>query len=218
MTIPDPYGRAMFHGRYGDNATIAMLKEAERILGYELTITQFIGGASASAGSHTKGRMADLAAFDWRRKLKVISDLGGFGWYRPFRAGVWGAHIHVGSIFESRSNQRGIDGVGFRQIASWDARRDGLVSNAADFYDYRPDPKQVWSLKDYQATFEKPKLEATPVQKVRNEIVLAIHNLADGIAKMSDVHENRIRVHAQAQPLIEERRHLKKILAEMPLK
>lgn len=218
MSIPDPYGRSVFHGRPGDNATIAFLKEMERILGYQLTIFQFIGDAGASANSHTKGRMADLAAWDWRRKLKVAFDLGGFGYMRPFRAGVWGAHCHIGTIFENRANQRGIADVGWRQIASWDNLRDGLVSNNRDFFTYRPDPKQRWSLADYERTFAEPILKPTATQLVRNEIVTSIHNLGDAIAKMSEVKDNRIRVHAQAQPLVEERVHLKAILAAMPLR
>lgn len=220
MTIPDPYGRAQFHGRLGDNATIAMLEEAERKLGYELTIIQFIGGAPASSGTHFNGRMADLAAYDWRRKLRVIFDLGGYGWYRPFRAGVWPAHLHIGSIFESRSNRRGIADLGFRQIGMWDNKRDGLVSNDVDFFDYRPSPKNVWTMAEYEAKFVEKRevLKPTPVQQVRNELVTSIHNLADAISKMSDVHEGRLRVHALAQPLIEERRHLKEILAKMPKK
>lgn len=218
MAIPAPYGRVVWHDRLGDNATVAMLKEAERRLGYQLTIMQFIGDAGASANTHTEGRMADLAAWDWRRKLKVIFELGGFGWYRPFRAGVWGAHLHVGSIFESRANKRGIHISGWNQIGAWDRREDGLIGDAKDFFDFRPATKQAWTLADYKATFAKPVIEPTPVQRVRNEIVTAIHNLADGIAKMSDVHEGRIRVHAQAEKLVQERVHLKGILADMPLK
>lgn len=218
MAIPDPYRRTVFHGRLGDNATIAFLKEMERILGYELTLMQFIGDADASANSHEKGRMVDLAAWDWRRKLKVCFDLGGFGWYRPFRPRVWGAHLHIGSIFIDRTNRQGISDLGFRQIGMWDNRRDGLISNDPDFFEYRPPTKQKFTQAEYERTFVIPKLEPTPVQVVRSEIVKSIHNLADAIAKMSDVHEGRIRVHRQAEPLAEERVHLKRILADMPLK
>ncbi len=213
--VPDPYGHAQFHGKPGDNATIQMLKEAERRLGYELSIFQFIGGAAASGGTHLEGRMADLSTFDAKNKLKVIDDLGGFGWVRPFVPGLWAAHIHVGCIYESRSNTKGIAPAGFRQIAMWDAGRDGLKSNLSDS-SYRPSPKRVWSKEDYENTVKFDALKPTNVQLLRNSLVEAIQDLAEGLVHLSEVQANRIVVHAQAEPIVEERRRLKAILAKLP--
>lgn len=88
MPAPDSYGRTTFHGEQLDNATLAALKIAESILGYELTIVQGIGGAITSAGTHIKGRAADLAPWDHERKIRVLRDLGFAAWYRPALPGV----------------------------------------------------------------------------------------------------------------------------------
>lgn len=151
-TAPDPYARDTFHGKPLDNATIAALKIAEQRLGYELTIYQGIGGATASAGTHTEGRAVDLAPYDHERKLRVLKDIGFAAWYRP-ASSSWSAHIHAILILENRVNSRGLADVGFRQIAAFDARRDGLVSNNPD-PTYRPSPPAVFTLAEYRATFQ----------------------------------------------------------------
>ena len=170
MTAPDPYGRSTFHGKPLDNATIAALKVAEAELGYELTILQGIGGADASAGTHAEGRAVDLAPFDRDRKLRVLKDIGFAVWYRPAIVGLWGAHIHGILIFESRTNSKGLADVGFRQIAAFDARRDGLKSNQPD-PSYRPDPKAVFTRVEYAATFASPVAAREPVRTPRWNLI-----------------------------------------------
>ena len=92
---------------------------------------------------------------------RVLKDLGYAAWYRPAVSGLWGAHIHAILIFESRTNSRGLADVGFRQIAAYDAKRDGLKSNLPD-PSYRPDPKAVFTLAEYRATFAPVAAAATP--------------------------------------------------------
>jgi exonuclease III len=154
VAIPDPYAHSTFRGKPLDNATIAALKIAEEKLGYELTIYQGIGGASASAGTHTEGRAVDLAPYDAERKLRVLKDLGFAIWHRPYVSGLWAEHLHGILIFENRQNSRGLADVGFRQIAAFDAHRDGLVSNRLDD-SYRPSPPAVFTLDEYRATFKE---------------------------------------------------------------
>jgi hypothetical protein len=144
-------------GKPLDNATIVRLKQAEKVLGYPLTIVQGIGGAAASGNTHLEGRAADLAPYDWQNKLRVLKDLGFIGWYRPAIAGLWPAHIHVVLIFDGRDNHRGINETAWRQIGLFDRGLDGLVSMAKDtLHPYRPSPLRGFSMEDYRKSFDVP--------------------------------------------------------------
>ena len=129
---PDAYKRTIYNGRLMDYGTKAAVQAMEADLGYKLTIMQGIGGASASAGSHTVGRAVDLSPFDYRRKLRVGLKHGFIGWRRPYVRGLWPEHIHMVLVLGHRTNSRGIAPVAYRQIGSYFARRDGLVSNRSD--------------------------------------------------------------------------------------
>lgn len=222
MAAPDPYARSVFHGKTLDNATIAALKVAEKRLGYELTITQGgfnAGGVTASAGTHDLGRVVDLAAWDWKNKLTVLKNLGFAAWYRPFRPGLWGAHIHAVLIFPNRTEQKGVAGSAWRQIKPYDLVLDGLASGARDvLHPFRPDPKERWSLAEYERQFAEPVFEPTATQLVRNGLVEAIHDLGETLALMENVRENRTRVHAEQEPIVAARNALKASLARMPLR
>lgn len=222
MTAPNPYARSTFHGKTLDNATIAALKVAEKRLGYELTITQGgfnAGGVAASAGTHDFGRVVDLAAFDWQNKLRVLKNLGFAAWYRPFRPGLWGAHIHAVLIFPNRTDRKGIADSAWRQIAPFDKVLDGLVSGARDtLHPYRPDPKERWSLAEFERQFAEPPIVITATQEVRNSLVQAIHDLADALALLENVRENRSKVLAEAETIVAARDSLKAALARMPLR
>lgn len=175
-TFPaDPYGRTVSHGHPCDNATAAFLLEMEAELGFELTVYQIIGGAPQSAGTHLDGRMFDLAPVRALEKLKVADDMGGWGWHRPFDWDGHGGieHLHIGVILFNRQNQRGIAPAGFRQLASWDDRRNGLVSDLPD-NSYRPSPKRAFQ---YPPKEQKPVPTKTNVTEARDEIVEAIHQI-----------------------------------------
>lgn len=180
-TIPDPYARSIFHGKPLDNATIARLKQAEKRLGYELTILQGIGGAAASAGTHTEGRAVDLAPWDHQNKVRVLRDLGFAVWFRPTLPGVWNEHIHGVLIFDGRDNQRGIAGSAWRQIQSYDRGRNGLANDAADPNPYRPSPARGFSMADYRATFaeSEPLKPAPPKPAPVKGLTIGTHNLHD---------------------------------------
>lgn len=161
MTIPDPYAHSTFNGKPLDNATIARLKQAESQLGYPLTILQGIGGAAASAGTHTEGRAVDLAPWDHEKKVRVLRDLGFAVWYRPTLPGVWNEHVHGVLIFDGRDNQRGLAPAGWRQIGSYDRGRNGLANDASD-PTYRPSSPRGFSMDDYRATFAAPTPKPKP--------------------------------------------------------
>jgi hypothetical protein len=135
-----------------DWKTRAALEEAERRLGYPLTIVQGsynAGGVSASAGTHDRGGVVDLLAWDSKRKVRVLRSVGFAAWYRPTVRGLWGEHIHAvlidhGALADSAA----------RQVASYRAGRDGLRSNRVD-RTWRPSPVPV---------FEYPPTTFAPVQ------------------------------------------------------
>jgi hypothetical protein len=217
MSNPDPYAHSEFRGRPLDNATIAALKLAEQKLGYELTINQGIGGAAASAGSHTLGRAVDLASWDYKKKLRVLKDIGFAAWIRPYRPGVWNAHIHAILIFENRRNSRGLDGVGFRQIASYDASRDGLVSNALD-RSYRPAKKAVFTVKDYEKSFAAPAPKGNRVTQARDALTQALHAAGEAQALLDDVDPSRVVARSQMEQIQAVAEQLEAVLKALPKK
>lgn len=127
------YDHDYFHGKLLDVATIMALKAMEADLGYELTITQGIGGAPASGGTHLRGRAVDLAPYDWKNKLRVGLKHGLIGWHRPYIRGLWPEHNHLVLVLGDIDNQRGIAPAAWRQIIAYVKRRsDGLRSDRFD--------------------------------------------------------------------------------------
>lgn len=167
MAIPDPYSRGLYHGKPLDHATIAALKLGEQLVGREFTCYQGIGGAPTSAGTHTEGRAVDLAPIS-RLERRVLKDLGFAIWHRD-TTDDWVEHEHGILIFENRQNSRGLNDIGFRQIAAFDDRKDGLVSNLNDF-SYRPTPPAVFTMADYERTFAAPSPRWDSIWETANKI------------------------------------------------
>ena len=126
----DRYERVTFRGRTVNRWTAQALAEAERRLGYELTITQGSynsGRVGASAGTHDGGGVVDLAAYDQARKVRVLREVGFAAWRRTPSQGPWPEHIHAvligcGDLAPSAA----------RQVASYKAGRNGLGNNGRD--------------------------------------------------------------------------------------
>lgn len=213
---PDPYARDTFHGKTLDNATIQALKVAEQRLGYELTIIQGIGGAKASGGTHLEGRAVDLTANDRERKVRVLQDVGFAVWYRADLPGVWGEHIHAILIFDTVTNAKGVAPAGFRQIAMYLNRRDGLVSNLPDANTYRPSPVKVFTLKDYRQSFKEPKMAKTNIQRARNRLTEAIHAAGQAAALLDDADPSRVVARDQRDEIRAAKRELTAVLERMP--
>ncbi|MBB3041035.1 hypothetical protein [Nocardioides soli] len=137
MPTPNPLAIVTFRGRRMDRKTATALAIAEQRLGYELTVTQGCyntGGVSASAGTHDRGGVVDLAPYDHVHKVKVLRDLGFAAWYRPAIAGLWPAHIHAVMI-----GHQDLAPSAARQVPAYLAGRDGLTGNRLDANAYRPD-------------------------------------------------------------------------------
>jgi GH25 family lysozyme M1 (1,4-beta-N-acetylmuramidase) len=125
-----------------DWKTRAALEEAERRLGYRLTVVQGSynnGRVGASGGTHDGGGVVDLLAWDWRRKVTVLREIGFAAWYRPTRPGLWGAHIHAVLIDHGR-----LDASAAAQVVAYRAGRDGLKGGRPDDF-ARPHPIPVFS-------------------------------------------------------------------------
>jgi GH25 family lysozyme M1 (1,4-beta-N-acetylmuramidase) len=125
-----------------DWKTRAALEEVERRLGYPLTVVQGSynnGKVSASAGTHDAGGVVDLLAWDWRRKVAALRDVGFAAWHRPAVAGLWGAHIHAVLVDHGRLAPGAAS-----QVVAYRAGRDGLKGNRVDGFP-RPTPVPVFS-------------------------------------------------------------------------
>lgn len=136
------YTRTVFRGKTLNNRTAAMLREAERRLGYELTIVQGsynAGRVSQSAGTHDGGGAIDLAPYDWQNKVRVLRAIGFAAWYRPAISGLWGAHVHAIAIGDSQ-----MSAGAQKQVTAYYNGRDGLAGNRVDPHN-RPNPIPVYA-------------------------------------------------------------------------
>lgn len=205
------YDRVTFHGKPLDRATADALRCAEYLLGYELTVVQGIGGATASAGTHTEGRAADLAPYDWENKLRALKRVGFAAWYRPERAGVWGAHIHSVLILGARDNARGIAGSALRQVESYLRGRDGLVGDGPDAQPWRPTPQPV-----FEWPVKVPAPKRTKVTRARDRLVEAHAALEQAAALLGDVDASRDYARRQRDEIRAAARQIQTVLENMP--
>lgn len=210
----DPYRRVTFRGRPLDAATAAALLVAEDRLGYQLTIVQGIGGAAASAGTHTEGRAVDLVDWDTPRKVRVLRDVGFAVWYRADLPGVWSSHIHAVLVLNARDNSRGIAAAALRQIGSYDRGRDGLAGDGVDPNPYRPNPAVTFR---HPVNVEVPPVKRTKVQEARDKLVEALHALGDANAHLRDA-EGRPVAGAQVDDVVKVRRDIRALLEKLPAK
>jgi GH25 family lysozyme M1 (1,4-beta-N-acetylmuramidase) len=124
-----------------DWKTRAALEEAERRLGYRLTVVQGSynnGKVKASGPTHDGGGVVDLLAWDWRRKVRVLREVGFAAWHRVERPGLWGEHIHAVLIEHGR-----LDPSAARQVVAYRAGLDGLKGSRVDDFP-RPNPIPVF--------------------------------------------------------------------------
>lgn len=214
-TFPtDPYGRTTVYGHPSDNATAAAIHALEAVLGFTLTVYQIIGGAPQSAGTHLDGRAVDLAPARADEKLKAAKDLGFIGWHRPFDwDGAGGIeHIHLILVLFNRQNQRGLAPAGFRQIAMYDAGRNGLVSNLPDT-SYRATPKRAFQ---YPPKETKPVPAPTNVTEARDDITHAIHRIDLACQSLIKADPSRTVAKAQVDDLQALKQQAQAILEALP--
>lgn len=212
MTAPDPFARVVYRGKLMDEKTKAFVQAMEERLGYELTVVQGCynpGGVEASGGTHDGGGVIDLAAYDWRTKVKVAADLGGFVYHRVYVPGLWGEHVHLGIRDHGR-----LSSAAQRQQQDWDATppRDGLKYHAI-WDGYHPGKRITFT---YPPTPEVVVPKPTNVTKARDELVQAIHSIGDAAAFLDSTDEGRTAARAPIEELKTKHRELRQILKSLP--
>jgi len=145
-TVEQGYEVVDWRGFKADRRTIAAVEWAEGKAGFQFPIAQGsynAGGVSASAGTHDKGGVIDFRTVPLtpRKRRSMIRWLkrAGFAiWYRTPKDGM-PYHAH-GALRGHRNLPYSVE----QQVAAFDARRNGLRSNAPDLT-FRPKPRVRFS-------------------------------------------------------------------------
>lgn len=182
--------RVKHDGKTVDLLTHVALLEAEKKLGYQLTIVQgsFTTAVAASAGTHSGGGAVDLSPYEWQKKVKAMRQVGFAAWHRTAIPGVWGEHIHCILIGDKL-----LSPAAKEQVTQYYNHENGLADHGPDtewrpakIVVFKPPPQlggnyrkglaQVTSAYEYQ----KSKLGANHylVRKLK-EHVDALTNLAN---------------------------------------
>lgn len=172
---PKPYVKT----KYGDGVpqtvdwkTRAALEEAERILGYPLTLTQGSynpGGVNASAHTHDLGGVVDLKPFEAKRKVRVLRSIGFAAWHRLPSQGPWPEHVHAVLI-----NHGNLHPQAQAQVDDYRKGLNGLAGHAKDPTP-RPSPIPI---------FKYPPTSPHPQEKVDS---VEGHRVDSGQAKVGAI-------------------------------
>lgn len=122
-------------GKKTNRRTAVMLREAERIAGANMPVTQGSynrGGVAASAGTHDGGGCIDLSVGGLNlkqinRRVKALRTVGFAAWYRSRIPGVWGPHIHAVAI-----GTKDLAPLARAQVLDYKKGRNGLAGHALD--------------------------------------------------------------------------------------
>lgn len=166
----DAYDRVSV-GKYSDGSDVqlnkrtkAMLTVAEEQLGYPLTISQgsYHTGTKQSAGTHDRGGVVDLLAFQADRKVRVLREIGFAAWHRLPSEGDWPEHVHAVALGDKEMSDEAR-----KQVSDYRNRRNGLASHAKD---PTPRPKDPLPVFNYVAFLNKTatvkKARKRPTKKV----------------------------------------------------
>lgn len=129
MKRPAPYDMTTHDGKRVDWMTKVALLKAEKILGYELSITQgsYNTSVSQSAGTHAGGGAVDLKGWDGLNKVRALRLCGFWAWVRKESEGDWPEHVHA-----VLAANRKLSASARRQVEAGRRGRNGLVSNLPD--------------------------------------------------------------------------------------
>lgn len=194
MTSPFPLADAQSasewrdSGQRVDKVTRAILISAEEELGYPLSMIQ--GGGkprtSYSGTTHCEWGVADLPAYDWENKCRVLNSLGCYAYHRPYQQGLWTEHIHFGVIDHPFR-----DPMLAQQQDDWlqNPPLDGLVGTNV----YRDGPHTAGKkiVFKYDPKTELEVRPMSPREKILDNLVVAVHKIGDAAALMEDTPVNR---------------------------
>lgn len=127
--------RTTYHGKTVNTRTKAMLVEAERRLGRQVSITQGsynAGGVGASAGTHDGGGALDLSVSNLSTTqrtatVKALRQVGFAAWLRTPSQGDWGYHVHAIAI-----NDTDLSSGAQHQAGDYYLGKNGLANGAPD--------------------------------------------------------------------------------------
>ncbi|HNR91008.1 MAG TPA: peptidoglycan-binding domain-containing protein [Dokdonella sp.] len=127
--------KTTFSGKRVNTRTRSMLREAERLFGRSITVTQGsynAGGVGASAGTHDGGGAVDISVSSlsetqrWQL-VRALRKVGFAAWYRTAIPGTWAAHIHAIAIGDTDMSLSARN-----QVADYYVGRNGLAGHGAD--------------------------------------------------------------------------------------
>jgi hypothetical protein len=129
-----PEVRTTFRGKRLGERTVAMVKAAEALSGFEFILTQgsYNTDVPASKGTHDGGGALDIRArdlSDQRRQKAVLSlrQVGFAAWLRTPSQADWPFHIHA-----IAAGDQDLSPGAANQIRQYQAGRNGLAARGAD--------------------------------------------------------------------------------------
>jgi hypothetical protein len=114
-------------GFWLDGETLAMLNEAEHILGVKLPMYQgsYHKGVGASAGTHDKGGVIDVHPQVGKHGqvaiVRALRRVGFAAWHRPYVKGLWGEHIHAVDM-----QNKDLTPIAAQQVVAYKKHYNGL--------------------------------------------------------------------------------------------
>ncbi|MGI5323861.1 peptidoglycan-binding domain-containing protein [Actinomadura nitritigenes] len=146
-----PGAKVQRNGYTVDGRTQAMLAETERLLGFELVLSQGSynpGGDPSSAGTHDGGGVVDISvtgmsAATRTSVARALRQVGFAAWVRNPDQGDWPWHIHAAAI-----NDTDLSSQAQHQTGDYYLGLDGLADRGAD--DGPRVPIHTWE--EYQRT------------------------------------------------------------------
>lgn len=121
-------------GKRTNLRTARMLREAERIAGANMPVTQgsYSSSVGASAGTHNGGGALDIAVGNLNlkqinRRIRALRRVGFAAWFRSAIPGVWGRHIHAIAM-----RTRDLAYLAKAQVADYKRGRNGLKGHQRD--------------------------------------------------------------------------------------
>lgn len=168
--------RVQYQGRTLDDRTEKMLREANRLLGHPLTLSQGCynaGSVSASAGTHDGGGVMDVhvKGQTMKEKLDIVRTLRKVGfaaWYRPTIGGLWTEHVHAVAV-----GCKDLAPSAARQVEELRDGGDGLKGGSPDPHRDMDLPVISWEhyLESLKPKPAPPKQRATDVHKPGSRVL-----------------------------------------------
>jgi hypothetical protein len=136
---PDPREIITFRGWKMTRYTATSLRVVEEILGYELTLVQgpYNDTVDASANTHDRDGVVDLAPFDAERKVKVMRANSWAIWIRPKNWDGRGGGKHEHGVLKAPWDVNEL--AEWQRDVAYPNGWDGLKGNNPDTFGFHPE-------------------------------------------------------------------------------